>query len=330
MQGGQNFYDYCEVIRVDASSIAGIVSIVIQLIFLEGILSIDNAAVLGAMVSVLPNDKPVPYPKPLRFLQHFTNRVLGMQQMAALKVGLLGAYLGRGTMLIVAAWVINNPFLKIVGAAYLIKLAFEHLSVADEPGEKESIDRQRKAADTFWLVVLNLELADLAFSLDNVVAAVALSSQLWVVMLGVALGIITMRFAAGIFTWLIKKEPILETAAYIVVLNIGVELLLVEFFHMHFESWQKFIISAATLILCIVYARVKFLHILAPVFHWLGEGMGNLNEVVNWALKPAVLLVKLTASLVGKIVGPLIRRDAPDGRSAPYSDPESGRSRTKA
>jgi tellurite resistance protein TerC len=324
--GAKLLDDRREVIEVDASSIAGIVSIVIQLIFLEGILSIDNAAVLGAMVSVLPNDKPVPYPKPLRFLQRFTDRVLGMQQMAALKVGLLGAYFGRGTMLIVAAWVINNPFLKIVGAAYLIKLAFEHLSVADQPGEEEVLDRQRNAANAFWMVVLNVELADLAFSLDNVVAAVALSSQLWVVMLGVALGIITMRFAAGIFTWLIKKEPILETAAYIVVLNIGVELVLAEFFHMHFESWQKFVISAATLVLCVVYARVKFLHFLAPLFHWLGEGMGNLNEVVDWALKPAVLLVKLIASLLGMIV----RRDAPHSKAAPYSDPGSGRSHTKA
>jgi tellurite resistance protein TerC len=85
---------------VDTSNVIGVITIVIQLIFLEGILSIDNAAVLGAMVSVLPNDKPVPYPRPLKFLQHFTDRVLGMQQMAALKVGLLGAYIGRGTMLI--------------------------------------------------------------------------------------------------------------------------------------------------------------------------------------------------------------------------------------
>jgi tellurite resistance protein TerC len=306
---------------MDASNIVGTVSIVIQLIFLESVLSIDNAAVLGAMVSVLPNDKPVPYPKPLKlFLYGFTNRVLGMQQMAALKVGLLGAYLGRGMMLIVAAWVINNPFLKIVGAAYLVKLAFEHLSVADEPGKQVSFDRRRKAAGAFWMVVLNVELADLAFSLDNVVAAGALSSHLWVVMLGVALGIIIMRFAAGIFTWLIKREPMLETAAYVVVLNIGVELLLAEFFGMHFEAWQKFIISAATLILCIVYARVKSLHFLAPLFRWLGEGMGDLNEVMNWALRPAVLLVKLTVSLAGKVVGLFIRCGAPDGKAAAYSN----------
>ncbi|MEW5960000.1 MAG: tellurium resistance protein TerC [Chloroflexota bacterium] len=294
---------------MDTTNTIGIISIIIQLIFLEGILSIDNAAVLGAMVSVLPTHKPVPYPHPLEFLQGFTDRVLGMQQMAALKVGLLGAYAGRALMLVLAAWVINNPFLKILGAAYLIKLAFEHLALADEPGEAEVLGQQRRhQANTFWLVVLNVELADLAFSLDNVVAAVALSNQLWVVLLGVALGIVTMRFAAGVFTWMIRREPILATAAYIVVFNIGVELLLAEFYHMHFEAWQKFAISAATIILCVVYARVKLLHGLAPLFRWIGEGMGNLNELVNWALRPAWIVVKVLSMLIARIVTPLIHK----------------------
>lgn len=283
---------------METTNVIGVISIVIQLVFLEGILSIDNAAVLGAMVSVLPGDRPVPYPRALKFLQGFTDRVLGMQQLAALKVGLLGAYVGRGAMLVLAAWVIRNPFLKILGAIYLIKLAFDHLSVADQPGEEEFLEKKHQAASAFWLVVLNVELADLAFSLDNVVAAVSLSDKLWIVMLGVALGIIIMRFAAGIFTWMIKREPILATAAYIVVFNIGVELLVAEFLHMHFEAWQKFIISAGTLILCVVYARVRVLHGLAPVFRWFGEGMGNLNELVAWALRPVFLLIRLVFILI--------------------------------
>jgi tellurite resistance protein TerC len=294
---------------VDTSNTIGVITIVIQLIFLEGILSIDNAAVLGAMVSVLPRDKPVPYPHAFKFLQGFTNRILGMQQMAALKVGLLGAYAGRTLMLVLAAWVINNPFLKILGAAYLIKLAFEHLTVADQPGEEEILEQHhQQEASAFWLVVLNVELADLAFSLDNVVAAVALSNKLWVVLLGVALGIVTMRFAAGIFTWMIRREPILATAAYIVVFNIGAELLLAEFYHIHFEAWQKFVISAATIVLCVVYARVKFLHVLAPVFRWIGEGMGNMDELVNWALRPLWIVVKLLFKLIASFIAPLIHK----------------------
>ncbi len=287
---------------MDTAETIGVATIVIQLIFLEGILSIDNAAVLGAMVSVLPRSIPVPYPLPLKFLQSFTDKYLGMQQMAALKVGLLGAYLGRALMLVLATWVIANPFLRILGAAYLIKLAFEHLSKPHQPGEDEYLEGQRIAKSSFWIVVLNVELADLAFSLDNVVAAVALSNQLWVVLLGVALGIVTMRFAAGIFTWMIRREPILATAAYIVVLNIGVELLLAEFYHIHFEAWQKFFISAATIGLCVVYARVKFLHGLVPIFGWLAEGMGYLNELMNWVLKPIFRVIKFFFISLGKAV----------------------------
>ena len=314
---------------MNTDSISGILFIVVQLIFLEGILSIDNAAVLGAMVSVLPTNQTVPYPRPLRFLQKFTDRVLGMQQMAALKVGLLGAYLGRGTMLVLASWVIRNPFLQVLGAAYLIKLAFDHLAVADQPGEEEMLETERKAASAFWVVVLNVELADLAFSLDNVVAAVALSKDLWVVMLGVALGIVTMRFAAGVFTWMIKREPILATAAYIVVFNIGVELLLAEFLHMHFEAWQKFAISLGTIILCVVYARVKFLHVLAPVFHWIGEGMGNLDELINWALRPIVLVIKLIFGLVSNAIAPLIHHEAPSHKAAAHANPGPGKHRAR-
>jgi tellurite resistance protein TerC len=189
----------------------------------------------------------------------------------------------------------------------LIKLAFDHLSVGDQPGEEEFLEERRKAASTFWLIVLNVELADLAFSLDNVVAAVALSDRLWVVMLGVALGIVTMRFAAGVFAWMIQREPILATAAYIVVFNIGLELLLAEFLHMHFEAWQKLIISVSTIVLCVVYARVEFLHHLAPVFRWFGEGMGNLNELIDWALRPVVLPLKFVFRIVSRLILPFIQ-----------------------
>lgn len=287
---------------IDTSNLIGFASIVVQLLFLEGILSIDNAAVLGAMVSVLPVDKAVPYPTLFKFLQGPTNRYLGMQQSAALKVGLLGAYIGRGLMLVLAAWVIANPFLKILGAVYLVKLAFEHLSqISQTEADEAEGEVHQVVVASFWAIVLNVELADLAFSLDNVVAAVALSYHLWIVMLGVALGIITMRFAASVFTWLIKQEPILETAAYIIVLNIGVELLLAEFLGIEIKAWEKFIISTGTLLLCLAYARFKFLHILKPVLHWLGEGMGYVNLLVNWALRPISLMVKLLFMMVASL-----------------------------
>ena len=216
--------------------------IIIQVIFLEGILSIDNAAVLGAMVSVLPQKDTVPWPGPLKFLGPPVHRLLGGQRSAALKVGLLGAYVGRGLMLVLANFVIHNPFLKILGAAYLIRLAFDNLG-EPEPGEEEQVRAKRMEGKNFWSVVVAVELADLAFSLDNVVAVVALSNNLPIVMFGVFIGIIAMRFAAGIFTWMVLREPILKPAAYLVVFNIGAELLLDEFWGIGVGGGLKFIIS---------------------------------------------------------------------------------------
>jgi tellurite resistance protein TerC len=279
--------------------------VIIQVIFLEGILSIDNAAVLGAMVSVLPKDAMVPWPGPLKFLGPPVHRILGGQRPAALKVGLLGAYFGRGLMLVMASFVIRNQFLKILGAGYLIKLAFENLG-EPEPGEEEQSRSRKVEGKGFWSVVLAVELADLAFSLDNVVAVVALSDHLYIVMFGVAVGIITMRFAAGIFTWMIMREPILRPAAYIVVFNIGVELLLSEWTHIEFSAPIKFMISAGTLILAVIYARVKVLHVFQPIFIWIGQGMSNGNEVLDWALKPIGLIFKITYRIVQMVLRPIL------------------------
>jgi tellurite resistance protein TerC len=274
--------------------------IILQLIYLEGILSIDNAAVLGAMVSHLPRHDPIPWPSFLRFLGRPTHRLLGGQRPAALKVGLLGAYLGRGLMLFIATWVIQNRWLLLLGGLYLIKLAVDHL------GETPAEARARAAhpggghaprqGRTFWGVVLAVELADLAFSLDNVVAAVALSREFWVVMTGVALGIVTMRFAAGIFVYLIERYPVLEAAAYLLVLSIGLGLLVEDFLHIRPDEVQRFLISFAILVLTLAYGRSAAFRRLGQRFLWLKRVLGYADLLFIYVLLPlGWLIAGLTA-----------------------------------
>jgi tellurite resistance protein TerC len=256
-------------------------------------------------VSVLPPKDMVPWPGPLKSLGPPVHRVLGGQRSAALKVGLLGAYVGRGLMLVLANFVIHNPYLKILGAAYLIKLAFNNLG-EPEAGEEDQIRAKRVEGKGFWRVVVAVELADLAFSLDNVVAVVALSSNLYIVMFGVFIGILTMRFAAGIFTWMILREPILKPAAYLVVFNIGAELLLDEFWGIEVGGPLKFMISAGTLILFVVYAHIRPLHFLQPVFDWVAEGMADVNELFDWVLVPIVLVIKILFKGIFFVLRPII------------------------
>lgn len=233
-----------------------IFSVVLQLIFLEGVLSLDNAAVLGAMASRLPDDQPVPLPDFLHFLQPLTDKLLGGQETAVLRIGLLFAYLGRGLLLFAAEWIRQSVLLTSLGAAYLIWLGIRNLLPSSSDSETEA-SLSSKIPPSFWWMVLQVEVIDLVFSLDNVVAAVSLSSDFWVVALGVAIGILLMRFAAGVFAHLVKKEPILETAAYLIIVALGAELLLTDFTNFTLAAWQKLIISTAIIAACLIYARVS-------------------------------------------------------------------------
>lgn len=232
-----------------------VVVVVVQLIFLEGVLSIDNAAVLGAMAAPLPSDQPVPWPPALLWLEPITHGFLGMQREAALKVGLLGAYFGRFLMLLVASFIVQNPWLRIVGATYLIYLAVDHIAHIENHAETEGVQSRSLRHVGFWSTVAAIELADLAFSLDNVVAAITLSDHILIVMLGVGIGIIAMRFAATIFARLIQWEPALQTAAYLLVFSLGIELVLKDIWDLHIGEWTQFIISTGILVLTVVVAR---------------------------------------------------------------------------
>ena len=266
--------------------------IILQLIFLEGILSIDNAAVLGAMVAPLPDDRPIPWSKAFQHIGDALHPLLGNERTAALRVGLLGAYVGRGLMLLLASLIITNPWLKILGAAYLVRLAFENLGAMQESSDEDAELHSIKTS-SFWPVVITVELTDLVFSLDNVVAAVSLSDKLWVVMLGVAIGILFMRFAAGWFSYAVEREPILKSAAYILVLNIGIELLLSEVAGIEFSDWLRFGISIGTLVLCLAYAHSKLLQRLQPVLRWLAEGLKLFKDLFDWVLEPIAVVFGL-------------------------------------
>jgi len=273
--------------------------IILQLILLEGLLSLDNAAVLGAMVINLPNDRPVEWPRPLQKVGDRLHGILGNQRTAALRVGLLGAYVGRGVMLLLASLIIHNPWLKIIGAAYLIRLAFENLGMAEE--SDADVEVRTVKATSFWGIVLTVEIADLVFSLDNVVAAVSLSDKLWVVIVGVGIGILFMRFAAGLFSYAVEREPVLREAAYLLIFNIGVELLAEELGGVVINDWLRFAISIGTILLALAYANFKFLHVLRPVLVWVAQGFSKINEVINWALVPVFALLGLLKNLIMRL-----------------------------
>lgn len=172
---------------------------VFTLAALEGILSVDNALVLAILVRSLPEE----------------------QRKKALTYGIVGAFAFRFLALIFASYLMSLWVFKLIGGGYLVYLAMKHMFFFFKEDAHQGGPR---TAASFWKTVLLVELTDIAFSIDSITTAVAMSDKLVIVWLGGILGIIALRFSAGFFVRLLEKLPRLEDLAYQLIFFIGTKL----------------------------------------------------------------------------------------------------------
>lgn len=265
------------------------IPVIISLIIIEGLLSVDNALAIAAMANHLP----------------------GKQKYQALKWGIVGAYLFRGLCLAFAAWIIENPWLKICGAAYLVYLMSEHFTGSGDEDNDGLPDKPNQRG--FWATIIAIEIMDLSLSVDNVVAAVAMSPKLWVVCLGVFIGILALRFVAGACIRLIEKFPILADTAFVLIGYVGC-ILVYELLSdpqsgfqilqgpVHVSAGQKFIGIVIILAISILYSKVPAMQrALSPLLRLLLFPMKLIAIVVGLILKTILLPFRLCVDLFKKL-----------------------------
>lgn len=201
--------------------------VLLVLIVLEGLLATDNALVLAIMVRHLPEE----------------------ERKKALFYGLVGAFIFRFGSLFIISFLVDVWQVQALGAAYLLFMAINHLvrkwakgkSKGDEEELHKEEEKPKKKQSGFWVTVFKVELADIAFAVDSILAAVALGVTLpelpigeiggmngghfIVILAGGMIGLIIMRFAASMFVKLLDKKPGLEVAAFCIVGWVGVKLL---------------------------------------------------------------------------------------------------------
>ncbi|MBN3951794.1 MAG: TerC family protein [Nostoc sp.] len=175
--------------------------VLLILIFLEAVLSADNAIALAAIAQGL-EDKEL--------------------ERKALNFGLVVAYVLRITLILTATWVQQFWQFELLGAAYLLWLVFQHFTSQ----ESEDDGHHEPRFSSLLQAIPVIAFTDLAFSLDSVTTAIAVSQEKWLVLTGATVGIITLRFMAGLFIrWLDEYEN-LEDAGYVTVALVGLRLLL--------------------------------------------------------------------------------------------------------
>ncbi len=210
----------------------GDILVVLTLIALEGILALDNAAILAAMVRRLPKE----------------------QQRKALLYGLAGAYVFRIGAVFAVVWISQNTWLKLIGGAYLMFLAIKHLI----PGETHKHEAPKWMARIgitgFWATVIQLEVTDLVFALDQVLVAVAMTDKIVLIIAASLVAILMLRLSALYVGRLMDWFPAMEKLAYIAVGLVGLKLVTNQSLKMLGVDWEipKFAAIAVTMGLLIV------------------------------------------------------------------------------
>ncbi|MGN1279668.1 MAG: TerC family protein [Limosilactobacillus sp.] len=183
--------------------------IIFSLVMIECLLSVDNAVVLAAQTRVLPTLK---------------------EQEESLFYGIWGSYLFRFLIIGVGTYLINFWEIKVIGAAYLMYLVyrfFHNKFFGKRPMHKV---RNRATSLTgrkrFWSVVAQIEFMDIIFSVDSVLASLAISPNPVIVLIGGLIGIACMRGVAEIIMRLMRKIPELEPMAYVLIFIIAIKLFL--------------------------------------------------------------------------------------------------------
>lgn len=174
--------------------------VLLVLIALEAVLSADNAIALAAIAQGLKDPT---------------------LQRRALNIGLVFAYILRITLILTATWVVQFWQFELLGALYLLWLVFQYFTSQD--GEDSEHHGPRFAS--LWQAIPMIAITDVAFSLDSVTTAIAVSKETWLVLAGGTIGVITLRFMAGLFIRWLDEFVHLEDAGYITVALVGLRLL---------------------------------------------------------------------------------------------------------
>jgi YkoY family integral membrane protein len=175
--------------------------VLLILVLLEALLSADNAIALAAIAQGL-EDKEL--------------------ERKALNIGLVVAYVLRISLILTATWVQKYWQFELLGAAYLLWLVFQHFTSEEAKDDHHHGPRFKSLLQAIPVIAFT----DLAFSLDSVTTAIAVSQEKWLVLTGATIGIITLRFMAGLFIRWLDEFKNLEDAGYITVAFVGLRLLL--------------------------------------------------------------------------------------------------------
>ncbi len=187
----------------------------LTLTVLEIVLGIDNIVFISILAGKLPKE----------------------QQQKARRLGLGLALITRVLLLLSLSWIMSltapiftiisqeisgRDIILLVGGLFLIYKATTEIH---EKLEGEDHSTEVKGKVNFSSVIIQILLLDIVFSLDSVITAVGMSSQIGVMIAAVVIAVIIMLFAAEPISKFVNNHPTVKMLALAFLVLIGVTLL---------------------------------------------------------------------------------------------------------
>jgi predicted tellurium resistance membrane protein TerC len=145
-----------------------------------------------------------------------------------------------------------------------VYLTYQHFF---QSGDAEQRSKPRPAKPwlglpALWATIVKVELVNIAFSVDSILVAVAISSKTWVVLTGGLLGIVAMRVVISQLLSIVRRYPTLVDGAFVIIALVGVKLLIeyataMGWIHFEVPKWLSLGLIAITFLIAYVQARRK-------------------------------------------------------------------------
>jgi len=204
-------------------TVDGLVAL-LTLTILEIVLGIDNIIFISILVEKLPVSKQL------------RARTIGLFLALVLRLlFLLGAvWMAKLTsplftipqmMAMSGVWGISGrDLIMMAGGLFLLAKATSELHGKLE-GEQHQTSRAGKRRD-FGLIIIQIIVLDLVFSIDSVITAIGLSQDFIVMAIAVVIAVIVMQLSAGTVSRFIHQHPTVKVLALAFLLMVGLVLVL--------------------------------------------------------------------------------------------------------
>ena len=140
-------------------------------------------------------------------------------------------------------------------------------------------------------MIAQIALADIVFSIDNVISAVSFSDNIYIVMFGVGVGVISMLFITPILSRLIHKYKGMPQAAYAIVGLVGVALLVETLSHVHISEIIKFSVVLGIALFTVWYEHSLSLRRISNPFLKSMQYIIAIPVDITYAIKSVLLRV---------------------------------------